>query len=153
MNLVGMLANARPEERRIVNSASFRIRHFFWNLFLKKFSIFRVGELRECHLGEGLPEQSWGWERVVSADTGESIIRINIEKKLEVDEAERYIQETYSSWQEPQCQYSPIPSWVTCVKTQWDWFSSDHSLQLFFLISCPPSDFSTAILVIFGLFV
>ena len=58
MNLVGMLANARPEERRIVNSASFRIRHFFWNLFLKKFSIFRVGELRECHLGEGLPEQS-----------------------------------------------------------------------------------------------
>ena len=30
---------------------------------------------------------------------------INIEKKLEVDEAERYIQETYSSWQEPQCQY------------------------------------------------
>lgn len=32
MNLVGMLANARPEERRIINSASFRIRHFFWNL-------------------------------------------------------------------------------------------------------------------------
>lgn len=32
MSLVGMLANARPEERRIINSASFRIRHFFWNL-------------------------------------------------------------------------------------------------------------------------
>ena len=89
MNLMGMLANARPEGRRIINSASFRIRHFFWNLSKDEFLLW-VGELRECHLGKGLPEQSWGWERVVSADTGADIIQINIEKKLEVDEAERY---------------------------------------------------------------
>ena len=31
--------------------------------------------------------------------------------------------------------------------------STDHALQLFFLISYPPPDFSTAVLVIFGLFV
>ena len=32
MNLMEMLVNVRPKERRVINSASFRIRHCFWNL-------------------------------------------------------------------------------------------------------------------------
>ena len=115
-----------------------------------KFSIFRVRELYESHLVEALPEQSGGWERIWSAGTGENVIQISAEKKLEVDEAERY-RKPIREGKNPSVGTHQFRD-VTCVEIKWEWFLTDHSFQLFFMISTPPpSDFNTAIL--FFLFV
>lgn len=64
MNLMEILVNVRPEERRVVNSTSFRIDISFKTFLKVKFPIFRVRGFHECYTVEALPEQNGGWERI-----------------------------------------------------------------------------------------
>lgn len=64
MNLMEMLVNIRPEERRDIHSTSFRIDISFKTFLKVKFPIFRVRGLHECCIVEALPEQNGGWERI-----------------------------------------------------------------------------------------
>lgn len=69
MNLMEILVNVRPEERRVVNSTSFRIDISFKTFLKVKFPIFRVRGLHECYivsiartewrLGENLMYRPW----------------------------------------------------------------------------------------------
>lgn len=52
-----MLVNVRREERRVINSTSFRINISFGTFLKVKLSIFRVRGLHECYTVEALPEQ------------------------------------------------------------------------------------------------
>lgn len=56
---------------------------------------------------EALPEQSGGWERIWRIGTGENIIQVSVEKKLEVDEAESY-GKPIPDGKNPKCQYLPM---------------------------------------------